>query len=378
MKRTLSLILAIAASMSMAVTAFANTAVESKMTDGITFEKDANDIDLNNDVLLVPGKEYKFPISITIDGKKETLNDDHLKSYSFRVENESGKTALDFFKIQKVDGKHVLNIKVKAGWPTKQTDVEYKVKLVNKADGKSISTHEVAFRTGYEFASDNAIADLKEGDTVHVDANRPVYSQKQLEKIAELNNYKKVTFTNGTWTYTASINDMGAVNFLNNESAIKEIITKYEDNDFKFVSFPGGPEFGSKGQVSIDVSDIEEDFDGKFFVYRYLNGKLSKIDAKFIADDSAITFDTTTLGRFVITDKEIKDGSIVADTTDKPSSSKPETDKPSTDKPSTDKPSTDGSNKPNPETGTNNAVGVAVAMAAIALVAGAVSMKKSK
>lgn len=377
MKKTLSMILAIAATMTMAVTAFAQP-TSAENTSEIIISADANGVDINKDTLLTPGKDYKFPLSVKIDGKTQDVTDEFLKSYTFRIENTSGRSTIDSFKVEKDSNKYVLKIAVKAGWPAKQTDAEYALKLVSKSGGKTLAENEISFRTGYEFASDSVIAGLQAGDHVTVDVARPVYSKAQLEKIAELNNYKKVTFTNGEWTYTANITDLSAINFLNNTSPIKDILTAYQDNDFKFVSFPAGPEFNSKGELVIDVLDIEEDFEGKFFVYRYLNGKLSKMNSTYVKDDGIIKLETSTLGRFVITDKEIKDGSIVDDSFGS-SSSKPET-KPEV-KPETkpeQKPENGGNtDKPNPETGANNAAAIAVAVAAMAGVALVVS-KKSK
>ena len=59
--------------------------------------------------------------------------------------------------------------------------------------------------------------------------------------------------------------------------------------------------------MELDVSAYADDFNDQFFVYRYLNGKLTEIPAQYHNAEELLTFTTDTLGRFIITDKEIAD-----------------------------------------------------------------------
>ena len=171
---------------------------------------------------------------------------------------------------------------------------------------------------------------------------------------------------------------------LHNEKAIKEISSKFEDQNFKYVSFPGGPSFYFTGTMTIDVSDEMEDFGGNFYVYRYLRGKLEKIDAVVDTEEETISFETKNLGRFVITDKELADGTIV----DESFVSQPET--PSEQTPSEQTPSDEstgtvsdnndyqgGSDKVNPDTGAEDYAALA-ATAAVAALTGAALLKKKR
>lgn len=176
---------------------------------------------------------------------------------------------------------------------------------------------------------------------------------------------------------------------LYNERAIREVSSKFEDQNFMYVSFPGGPAFDFTGTMTIDVSEVMEDFGGNFHVYRYLRGVLEKIDATVDADNETVSFETKNLGRFVLTDKEIADGTVV----DESFISQPQ-------QPSQDQTTQTGgvsdegqsnqqtgsvsdsndyqSGKANPETGAEDFVGLAAAGAVAAAAAGAVLFRKRK
>ena len=377
MKKAMALLLAMVTAMSFATTAMADTASTASDNDkeiiGIVLEKDEDGIALESGTLLTPGKEYKFPIYVKEEGNKTSpLTEDDLKSYNLRLEHEEGKSSLDSFKVVKEGDKNYLEVKVKAGWPTKQTEVSYRMKLVGRRAGmESVEALDINFLTGYEFASDSMVSSLGEDDYITADPNAPVFTKEQLERIASVNNYKKVTFANGSWTFQTSINDMDSINMLNNENAIKEIISAYPDNDFKFITFPAGTKFPGKGTLTVDVSDLEAGFKGNYYVYRYLNGKLTKLDASFVEEDETLVLETNTLGRFVITDKEIKDGSTVVEGME-PSSSETSSNSSSSENGSNN---SGNSGKPNHETGVGASAAIATAVIAISGAALALSKK---
>ncbi len=80
----------------------------------------------------------------------------------------------------------------KAGWPTKQTEVSYRMKLVGRRAGmESVEALDINFLTVYEFASDSMVSSLGEDDYITADPNAPVFTKEQLERIASVNNYKR-------------------------------------------------------------------------------------------------------------------------------------------------------------------------------------------
>ena len=124
----------------------------------------------------------------------------------------------------------------------------------------------------------------------------------------------------------------------------------------------------------MDVSDLEAGFKGNYYVYRYLNGKLTKLDASFVEEDETLVLETNTLGRFVITDKEIKDGSTVVEGME-PSSSETSSNSSSSENGSNN---SGNSGKPNPETGVGASAAIATAVIAISGAALALSKNPDK
>jgi len=366
MKRALALLIALTAAFGVATTSFAETSdapgTSSTREDGIYFEN-AGTVSISD--LLEPGKEYKFPVTIVKDGSERAFVESDLNDYRIKIENETGASAMATFDLVKEDGKYNLVAKPVAGWPTSKTTVEYNVKYLLKRDGSVVYTTNVKFETGYEEA---VISSIKKGDTIFVDAAAPVFTKDLLNEIAKVNDYKKVTFTNGDWEYTVNVTDMDAINLLYNTNAIKEIANKFDNQEFKFLSFPAGTSFPGTGSFKIYLSNDEADIYSKgMFLYRYIDGKLVKMPATYDSVDKAVTFETKTLGRFVLTNKEIKDGFVVVESTAGASTSS-----------AASSSATDG--KSNPSTGASDSVNLAVAFAIISMVgASAFALnKKSK
>ncbi|HWP51822.1 MAG TPA: hypothetical protein VN626_09015 [Clostridia bacterium] len=310
MKRTLSILLAAMLAISVAATAFA---VDPK--NNIVLGTDADSGLVLKDSLLEPGETYRFPVSVSIAGAEATpLTADLLDEYSLKISNTGSGNSLSEFLLDKVGGVYYITATVKAGWPATTTEEEYTLKLTEKSASKNYVEVTFAYETGYKTVSDDYIAALAKEDEITVDNETPVFTKSQLNTISDLNNNKKVTFTDDNWNYTVIVSGMKAINMLHNNNAITEIINKYESNNFEFLTFPAGTKFSTNGTMEIDVSNYTDDFGGKFFVYRYLDGKLTLINSSYNADDEVLSFSTNTLGRFVITDKAVKDAVVITET----------------------------------------------------------------
>ena len=139
-----------------------------------------------------------------------------------------------------------------------------------------------------------------------------------------------------------------------NEDPIDEIEDKYYDldADISYINFVAKPNLGTKAEIA-----IQGDYSDKYHLYEYAGGKLTEIDADWNEDDGLFEFKASKLGAYVISDK-----ALVA-----------EADEDTADKDKAD----ETTESKNPDTGANDVVGVAVALAAVSLVAaGAVSLKK--
>lgn len=390
MKKFVSMFLAVCALSSMSVNAFAQQADAINVTSDEKLKLSFGEEKFHE--LLLPGQTYTYPIYIEQeDGTVVPLTDEHLENVKLRTEMKNGKNAIASFKVEEEDDAYQLEVTTEAGWPTKQTEVEGAVKAVKRSNGQVIGTAEADLTVGYPNISDEALEAAKDGEYVFVEPSTPVISTKQFETLDEYADGDKVTFTNGMWRYEVRVSGQEAVNMLYNERAIKEISSKFEEQNFKYVSFPGGPAFDFTGTMTIDVSDEMEDFGGNFYVYRYLKGKLERIDATVNTDDETVSFQTKNLGRFVLTDKEIADGTIV----DESFVSQPQTPAEDTQKPADEqKPSGENessgevsdhndyqsgnSGKVNPDTGAEDFVSLAVGAAVVSGAAAVVLGKKKR
>ncbi len=111
------------------------------------------------------------------------------------------------------------------------------------------------------------------------------------------------------------------------------------DADITFLNFPGTPTFNSTATVYFYKEEGT-------YVYGVKDGKLVNVNAKWSDDESGFVLKTRTLGSYVFSDKKLSVAAPAA-----------------------------GSE--NPDTGANDVVGIATALAAVALVsAAAVSLKK--
>ncbi len=326
----------------------------------LVFKADANGAVLG-DTLLEPGKEYKFPVYLMIDEKEVALNSAHLEDYKFTYSKISS-TGVQNFKIEEEKGVYYLVVEIKETTPVKAVDVKYNVKLVRKSNNLSVFAQEVKFSYGYEESSGDYISGLDKGDVIEIDNARPVITADQFEKIAEINDYRNVTLSGNGWRFTVNVTDESSKNMVFSNSGIKEIMAKFPEQDFKFFKFAGKPTFTATGRVELDVEDIMDEFDN-MYVYRYTGGKLYRISASLDEEENMLSFRTNTLDTFLVTNKQIKDGTVVTENT---GSSDAETNSPSED-----------TDKNNPTTGASDMIHAAV-MAAIGMLgaAGAVTAKK--
>ncbi|MBC8584610.1 hypothetical protein [Youxingia wuxianensis] len=260
------------------------------------------------------------------------------------------------FKIDEYKGKYYLHVEIKETTPLKAVQVKYNIKFVRKSNNLSVFAQQVKFEYGYEEANNDYINGLDKGDVIEVDNSNPIITDDQFDDIAKINDYKNVTLSGSDWKFTVNVTDESTKNFLFTNAGVKEVLAKFPEQEFKFFNFSGKPAFTATGKLELNVDDIVDEFD-KMYVYRYANGKMYKLNASFDAEENTLSFRTNKLDTFVVTDKEIKDGTVVVENSSSDSSS--------------------DADKNNPETGASDAVNAAVAMAVASLAtAGAVALKK--
>ena len=110
---------------------------------------DEDGVVLGDDVL-EPGKEYKFPVSLTVDGKDTKITEELMDGYKFNYSKISSK-GMSRFEIEEYKGQYYLYVEARDTVVTKPVDVKYNVKLVRKSNNLSVFTQEVKFQYGYDF-----------------------------------------------------------------------------------------------------------------------------------------------------------------------------------------------------------------------------------
>lgn len=139
-------------------------------------------------------------------------------------------------------------------------------------------------------------------------------------------------------------------NLTTSTEANKDIVRANPEAELSFYSFPAAPAFSNNATVEISAEKGD-------YLYEIKDGKLVTTNFKWKDDLYAFTGKTRVLGRYVVSDEKLRNVSSGSDA-------------------SSGSGSTPNISNP-PNTGANDVVGVAVALAAVALVAaGALSVKK--
>ncbi len=356
MKKVLALVLAV---MMLATTAFA----ASDFIDGDT--GDANSVGSG---MIKPGTKLKYGEK---DANDEGItNTKAINSTNYSISNikyEEGKSLVESIKFNDADD--LLEIKLKQDY-TMTTPKELALTLVlkgkkvakgNRPEDITLQVGQIKgvgnkLTVGYKLYDGKDYAATDSGivivDTDDVRLPNDAGSTKALYKVVKYDNDAgtKGTAVYGTMEMTARDTDVeiearvydGDKLFLYNEiDADDDILKKYADTDadITFLSFPAAPTFNATATVR-----FYKDEDS--FVYGMKNGQLVNVNAKWDDDEGCFVLKTRTLGSYVFSDKKL---SVAA--------------------------TTPGSE--NPDTGANDVVGIATALAAVALVsAAAVSLKK--
>ena len=244
-----------------------------------------------------------------------------------------------------------------------------KGKKVGKADKAPNFTIRVVGTVGYAL-EESTLYLSKDGDVVlpkDVTVNGTAvigFAKEKLYKVKDSGdvNYGTLEFTaeDGDTDVEVRVYDGDKLYLYNNVDADSDILKKYadEDADITFLNFPGKPTFNATATVRFYKEEGT-------YIYELKDGNLTAITAeaasagaagqtagkvKWDEDEGCYILKTRTLGNYVFSDVALP-LDVANNTTDTPVT--------------------------NPDTGANDVVGIATALAAVALVsAAAVSLKK--
>lgn len=271
------------------------------------------------------------------------LNTDN---YSIKkVTYDKGKSYIDSIELDD-DEDDELTIKFKKDYTVeKEKAVEMKIELRGKGNDVDVKTVNIEVNTAYltglvkvEINEDNEVAAPSFDEInkfVSADNNGAPYGTLEFDT------------DDGDTSVEVRVYDGDKVFLGHDYDADKKVLVANADSDaeISFLNFVAKPSFNSTATVYF----YQVDEDG--FVYELTGeGKIKKSNAKWSEDDGCWVLKTRTLGSYVFSDKALV-SAAAAET------------------------ETDGTE--NPDTGANDVVGIATALAVVSLVAaGAVSLKK--
>ena len=293
----------------------------------------------------VPGSPYKFADSGFVAGSSKLLKDINSSNYSITsIKYNDGKNMVSGITFN--DAKDRVEIKLNKDYDlTKVKKLDVTFTLKGKKSGKSDRPADIDI---------HVTKDVNFGTRkILIDAdNETDFVESWVEDVDDLYVYE-VEDNGAAWgtlEFAASddeaevevrVYDGDKLYLYNNMDANDDVLKAYADvdADISFLNFVGEPTFNATATVRFYK---EEDW----HIYGVKDGKLTNVNAKWDDDEGCFILKTRTLGSYVFSDKAL---SVAA--------------------------TTPGTN--NPDTGANDVVGIAGALAAVALVsAAAVSLKK--
>lgn len=303
MKRLLSLGIAAATMLLLAVPAF-GAGTKERMEISLRLTSDGVDVTGEG---LRPGQEYRFPILVQYEDEVPShLREAELEGRQLIATIQEGGTVLAAPRTVIDGGRCYLVVETKASYGTKPTQTEVLVRLRDQATGEELSQDTARLEVGSLRMEDTA-ADIGEGEAVPIDNSRPVVTAGQFRQLAEGNHWRAVTLNGEGWKYTVNVTGLGERNLYSTAAVMPELVEKYPEREFRFLSFPGAPDFETQGTLTVDVSDIVGEFGGDFYLYRKLGDRLYYLKSQYDEAEGTLEFRPSQLGSYVITDQELGD-----------------------------------------------------------------------
>jgi hypothetical protein len=339
MKKVIALVLAVALSLSMASVVFATDWTSSDGTNKYDSSK-----------TIAPGDKIKFVFGDFSDAgvSSKMTNNNYMSSnyFNVKVEYDRGK---ELVKEVKFDGGGLV-IVLKDDVIEKPSISNFKIKKITLTGKKDGTEATEKFRNKkFELKGPHTFFDgVKVGyDVVTSALNKDGFNVNTKDAAVDGKIVKFVDADYGVATIDFAGYASAEVRLYKNEKyffgvkadADLDIVKANPDADLEFLNFTGAPTFSANAKVEIYADENK-------YLYEIKDGKLVESTFKYDEDAYAFVGKARTLGKYVISDMKLVAAATAEETK-------------------------------NPDTGANDVVGVAVALAVVSLVAaGAVSLKK--
>ncbi|MDD2954824.1 MAG: hypothetical protein PHD67_00760 [Oscillospiraceae bacterium] len=277
-------------------------------------------------------------------GLEESVDLDDLRVYNKLT---SGKSAVESIELDRGEnGEDSLILTLKSTYGVETEEIEGELQVKKKTSGTLVKTFAVDFDVNWDKAELSQDAELAET----VDNEAPVYEFHSSNKNVTF------SFDGVDASFEVRLEDQDAVNMHYSTKADKAITQANEDADLAFLSFDGAPTFDFRGTLTYYVEDTDKDW----YLYEIgSKGALKESGAKYDEEEGAFLLKTSTLGSYVLSDTKLKASSAAAGE-------------------NTDQDDGEDKTENNPNTGSRDFVGTAVALGVISLVAAeALAVKKN-
>lgn len=252
--------------------------------------------------LLQPQEIYYFPVEFTQNGVLQPLP--ARESEALTLTLQSGGKGIATAEVVAWDGISYVKIKTDNTRTGQQHSSSY---LLSYHQGGQRYEKSFTVRTGLRPAS---IGHVTAGQDIAVKGHMPLYTVRQQMELARINGWRPVTFTGEGWQFTGTLTAKDVVDFTASTGSIPEVKRFLAGSEVFYLSFPGGGNF-QDGKLTIDVSSFAHRWEGPVYAYRYLYGRLYRVPARYDSENGTITLSITNLGRYVITDKQLPEATVV-------------------------------------------------------------------
>lgn len=297
MKRFLCLLTAILLLGLTAIPAFATI-------NGIFLGTDENGVNILNDRLR-PGEDYYFPVLVAVDGAPPAqLTSQDLDRNRLEARVSVGGKTIAAVSVEEKNGLAYLLVTPGSTGTTGELSATLRINYRSKDSQQNITVTPV-LRVGYYPMPDDHITNLDPGEFLSLDNVSPLVAPYQWEMLAKLNDYREVTLQGMGWRFAVNTANLGKRNMVVAHQPVMSLVQKYPDHQMYFLGFPGEPDFEVKGKFYLDVTDIADDYNHDFFLYRCAFDKVYPLTYEYDRDAGEIMFRPSQLSTYLVSDRRM-------------------------------------------------------------------------
>lgn len=300
-----------------------------------------------------PGSQISISADAFTSSEGSNPTEDLTRSnYTISADWNKGGAMVNTVKIDNDDKEVQINLKENYTIDEAK-DLEGTLSLKSRGSDKTVYTLKLSGET--KLMVTNLVVDVEgvkdadDAEKYSADVDNTIYQNDE-----DTPGYVKFTSGSEMLTVLANMAKNEKLFMHISEEEIEAIAEKYNKDgaaSLYFFDFEGTPSLKNKATLS-----VEADYFKEAFVYEYDGSKLREVNAKLNSDEDAYEWTASKLTTIVVSDTKLKADGVVSESGTTGTDDKADT---------------------NPDTGANDIVGTAAALAVVSLIAaGAVALKK--